>query len=102
MQAFTILKEYERLRGNLQVERWLLQEVSNHSFQESYYNFGRSCHHIGLKSFAVEYYNKALAVGDVDPKSDLKRVIAYNLVQIYKGSGSNALAKDIMDRYLVV
>lgn len=50
----------------------------------------------------MEYYNKALAVVDVDPKSDLKRVIAYNLMQIYKSSGSNALVKDIMDRYLTV
>ena len=70
--------------------------------QESYYNFGRACHQIGLKFVAVEYYNKALAAESVSEGSDLTRVIAYNLMMLYKSAGNAVMARSIMRQYLTI
>ncbi|KAK9669365.1 hypothetical protein RND81_13G125200 [Saponaria officinalis] len=85
--------------------------------QESLYNLGRACHHVGLVTLAASYYEKALAIHQEDlplpavmmdkdavktPKpgySDLRREAAYNLHLIYKNSGAFDLARQVLRDY---
>lgn len=86
--------------------------------QESLYNIARACHHVGLVSLAVAYYEKVLAIAEKDypaPKlpnenqelngeselvhCDLRREAAYNLHLIFKKSGANDLARQILRNY---
>ncbi|CAN4098039.1 unnamed protein product [Withania somnifera] len=89
--------------------------------QEALYNLGRACHHVGLVSQAVIYYQKVLDTRENDypiPKlpnenpdpvenrkpgyCDLRREAAYNLHLIYKNSGARDLARQILKDYCTV
>ncbi|PWA68583.1 tetratricopeptide repeat (TPR)-containing protein [Artemisia annua] len=86
--------------------------------QESLYNLARAYHHVGLVSVAATYYEKVLAIHQIDlpiPRlpndgpevtnnlkpgyCDLKREAAYNLHLIYKNSGSVDLARQVLKDY---
>ena len=85
--------------------------------QEALYNIARACHHVGLVSLAVSYYEKVLAMVEKDhpiPKlpnenwdimeknekdsgyCDLGREAAFNLHLIYKRSGAMDLARQVL------
>ncbi|XWS11537.1 hypothetical protein CRYUN_Cryun37aG0006800 [Craigia yunnanensis] len=87
------------------------------SSQEALYNIARACHHVGLVSLAVSYYEKVLAMVEKDhriPKlpnenwdvveknekdygyCDLGREAAFNLHLIYKRSGAMDLARQVL------
>ncbi|KAJ8557801.1 hypothetical protein K7X08_004567 [Anisodus acutangulus] len=89
--------------------------------QEALYNIGRACHHVGLVSLAVIYYQRVLDTHEDDypiPKlpnenpdpvenrkpgyCDLRREAAYNLHLIYKNSGAHDLARQILRDYCTV
>eukprot|EP00105_Crassostrea_gigas_P042051 XP_019926199.1 PREDICTED: general transcription factor 3C polypeptide 3-like [Crassostrea gigas] len=74
--------------------------------QEIYYNLGRALHQLGLTYAAIHYYKKGLTfppiIEDGENRFDLTHQLAYNLMIIYKSSGSDALARHIMNRYLVI
>ncbi|KAK3091938.1 hypothetical protein FSP39_023840 [Pinctada imbricata] len=90
-QGLAFLNSYMQLRGEC---------------QESYYNMGRALHQLGLNYAAVHYYKKVLdmppVVEDAKERFDLKREAAYNLLLIYKTSGSKELARELMHKYLVI
>jgi general transcription factor 3C polypeptide 3 (transcription factor C subunit 4) len=87
--------------------------------QEALYNIARAYHHVGLKTLAVIYYEKVLAMEVKDepiPKlpyeedaqqqqdlrpgyCDLRREAAFNLHLIYKESGATDLARRILKTY---
>ncbi|XP_051178392.1 uncharacterized protein [Lolium perenne] len=87
--------------------------------QEALYNIARAYHHVGLKTLAVIYYEKVLAMEVKDepiPKRpfeedaqqqqdlrpgycDLRREAAFNLHLIYKESGATDLARRILKTY---
>ncbi|KAH1075125.1 hypothetical protein J1N35_027453 [Gossypium stocksii] len=85
--------------------------------QEALYNIGRACHHVGLVTLAVSYYEKVLAMKEKDhpiPKlpnenwdhavenhkkdgyCDLRREAAFNLHLIYKNCGAMDLARQVL------
>ncbi|XP_059299491.1 uncharacterized protein LOC132052132 isoform X1 [Lycium ferocissimum] len=89
--------------------------------QEALYNIGRACHHVGLLSLAVIYYQRVLDTHEDDypiPKlpnenpdpvenrkpgyCDLRREAAYNLHLIYKNSGAHDLARQTLKDYCTV
>uniref|UniRef100_F6VN53 Uncharacterized protein n=1 Tax=Ciona intestinalis TaxID=7719 RepID=F6VN53_CIOIN len=83
--------------------------------QESFYNMGRALHQIGLESYAVLYYKRALAVPpptvkqqsalghqNIVPKFDLTCEIGYNLSLIYRKSGNTDLANSTLATYCIV
>lgn len=90
--------------------------------QERNYNMGRAYHQIGLVHLAVPYYERVLANFEkreisesryssaetsstqLPPhaRSGLRREAAYNLVQIYKASGSLRVARHIMRKHLTI
>ena len=63
-------------------------------------------HQLGLYHAAIYYYKEALEMDPVldedDDIFDLKREVAYNLVLIYKNSGSPLLAQMVMQKYLTI
>uniref|UniRef100_A0ACD6A0H5 Uncharacterized protein n=1 Tax=Avena sativa TaxID=4498 RepID=A0ACD6A0H5_AVESA len=87
--------------------------------QEALYNIARAYQHVGLKTLAVIYYEKVLAMEVKDeplPKllfeedaqqqqdlrrgyCDLRREAAFNLHLIYKESGATDLARRILKTY---
>ncbi|MBA0593432.1 hypothetical protein Golax_006449 [Gossypium laxum] len=85
--------------------------------QEALYNIGRACHHVGLVTLAVSYYEKVLAMKEKDhpiPKlpnenwdhavenhkkdgyCDLRREAAFNLHLIYRKCGAMDLARQVL------
>lgn len=77
--------------------------------QEAYYNLGRAFHQLGLLQFALHYYNKALAFPlyeaskspghtsvEFSDKHDLHRETAFNLSLIYRASGNELMAKELL------
>ncbi|CAB3989602.1 general transcription factor 3C polypeptide 3-like [Paramuricea clavata] len=92
MQAFLFLYQYEGLRGKC---------------QETDYNMGRSYHQIGLVNFASHYYHKVLNYPMVEEnnnekfwdKNNLHREAAFNLSLIYRASGNNQVARDLLQKY---
>lgn len=90
-QGLTFINNYMELRGEC---------------QEIYYNLGRALHQLGLTYAAIHYYKKGLTfppiIEDGENRFDLTHQLAYNLMIIYKSSGSDALARHIMNRYLVI
>ena len=102
-------RSYHRLRlqgcsdgsPDVQLPEFVLQ-------QEAEYNMGRALQQVGLHHLAVECYDRVLAVdmpdrAAVEPwvrKLDLRREAAFNLVGIYKRSGSPDLATAVVAKYL--
>jgi general transcription factor 3C polypeptide 3 (transcription factor C subunit 4) len=90
-------QEYERRRGNL---------------QESSYNLARALHQLGLTHLAVPLYERALAAqpcagqpaieGLVSEDLDMRQAAAHNLALIYRQSGADDLARQVMAKHLVV
>uniref|UniRef100_H2ZEG1 General transcription factor IIIC, polypeptide 3 n=1 Tax=Ciona savignyi TaxID=51511 RepID=H2ZEG1_CIOSA len=82
--------------------------------QESYYNLGRALHQIGLETFALHYYLRALDSQPVvvscpgseskssNPHFDLTCEIGFNLSLIYRKSGNIDLANQTIHKYCVV
>ncbi|KAH3688759.1 hypothetical protein WICPIJ_000266 [Wickerhamomyces pijperi] len=74
--------------------------------QEAYYNMGKVYHLLGLVTIAEKFYLKVLddfndfPVGSKD--IDLKKITAYNLLQIYNGSGNKKLCVKLMEKYLTI
>ncbi|KAJ7323395.1 General transcription factor IIIC, polypeptide 3 [Desmophyllum pertusum] len=77
--------------------------------QEAFYNIGRAFHQLGLLQFAVHYYNKALEfplyetskpdgekTDKFSEKRDLHRETAFNLSLIYRASGNEIMAKELL------
>lgn len=93
------LQNYGRQRGNK---------------QEVLYNFGRAAQQLGLMHLAVPWYQQALAAQPPPPARrpqrellpaaaiDLRREIAHNLSLIYRASGADELARQLMRTHLVV
>lgn len=98
-----------------------LKELLQSLLQEALFNIGRACHHVGLVSQAVIYYQRVLDTREDDypiPKlpnensdpvenrkpgyCDLRREAAYNLHLIYKTSGAHDLARQILKDYCTV
>ena len=74
--------------------------------QETYYNVARVLHQLSLFDLAADFYNKCLDTPCFFPDQEevysLKRFAAYNLVQIYKHSGSYTLARQIVRKHLTI
>jgi len=77
--------------------------------QEAFYNIGRAFHQLGLLQFAIHYYNKALefplhesskndgqATAKFSEKHDLHRETAFNLSLIYRASGNELMARELL------
>lgn len=74
---------------------------------EVLYNTGRFYHQIGMISVAKKYYEQALAttnpfVEEHKELLDLKMEIAYNLHIIYKNSGNKAMARKMLNDFIVI
>ncbi|KAK4375326.1 hypothetical protein RND71_006003 [Anisodus tanguticus] len=114
LQGLAFLYNNLRLSGNR-------QELVESLLPEALYNVGRACHHVGLVSLAVIYYQRVLDTHEDDypiPKlpnenpdpvenrkpgyCDLHREAAYNLHLIYKNSGAHDLARQILKDYCTV
>lgn len=63
-------------------------------------------HQLGLYHAAIHYYKEALemeaCIEEDTDIFDLRREVAYNLVLIYKNSGSPLLAQMVMQKYLTI
>ena len=63
-------------------------------------------HQLGLYHAAIHYYKEALemepCLDEDDDIFDLRREVAYNLVLIYRNSGSPLLAQMVMQKYLTI
>lgn len=63
-------------------------------------------HQLGLYHAAIHYYKEALemepCLDDDSRIFDLKREVAFNLILIYKNSGSPLLAQMVMQKYLCI
>nr|XP_039261100.1 general transcription factor 3C polypeptide 3-like [Styela clava] len=76
--------------------------------QEIYYNLARTFHELGLRHFAVHWYRKALetppptGTGLDNSIIDLKCEIGYNLAILYRKSGNQALAMQILSKYCII
>lgn len=85
--------------------------------QEAAYNIGRAAHQLGLLHLAAPFYEKALACkpppdgpehrgaansGGTRQKYDLTCEAAHNLALLYKATGAQALARQVMLEYLVI
>ncbi len=75
--------------------------------QESLYNVGRAFHQLGLVHNSVHFYRKALESNiEIDAKDkqvfDLRREISYNLSLIYRNSGANDLALEVLRQNFVL
>ncbi|XP_038049643.1 general transcription factor 3C polypeptide 3-like [Patiria miniata] len=88
VQAFAFLKRYEELRG-----------VS----QETCYNIGRALHELGLLHMALRYYHKGLDLppSSDDPRFDLRSELAYNLSLIYRHSGNEEMAIELLSNSVI-
>lgn len=93
MQALTMLYRYHDLRT--------ASGLPGH-VQEAEYNLGRALHQLGLSHAALPFYERALAVKNVDSKFDLTMTIAYNLQLLYILAGDTVQARVITDRYLCI
>lgn len=100
IQAFAFLDDYRRSRTRnshgLNV-KWCEMEAD--------YNVGRIMHQLGLVHMAADMYRRVLdwkceLGADVPMWADLRRDAAYNLVQIYRASGSIRLANVILEEHL--
>ena len=94
----------------------MLQEYARHREheQESNYNLGRAAHHLGLVHIAVEYYQKcldgigsesvqALHGGSEPPyEAGLSQEAAFNLSLIYRGTGADDLARQVLQKYVSI
>lgn len=91
VQACAFFHQYIQLRGKC---------------QETCYNLGRAMHQLGLYHAAIHYYKEALemepCLDDDSRIFDLKREVAFNLILIYKNSGSPLLAQMVMQKYLCI
>ncbi|XP_068727355.1 general transcription factor 3C polypeptide 3-like [Montipora capricornis] len=80
--------------------------------QEAYYNLARAFHQLGLLQFALHYYNKALEFPlhealknpgqtpvKFSDKHDLHRETAFNLSLIYRASGNEIMAKELLMKH---
>eukprot|EP00891_Asterochloris_glomerata_P001408 jgi/Astpho2/1408/Aster-06258 len=83
LQAFAFMQEYGRRCGNQ---------------LEADYNMARATHFLGMMHIAAQYYERVLAVKDVE-EHDLKQEAAHNLSQIYQGSGAGQLAKQVLRQH---
>eukprot|EP00737_Agarophyton_chilense_P000927 gb/GEZJ01001032.1/.p1 GENE.gb/GEZJ01001032.1/~~gb/GEZJ01001032.1/.p1 ORF type:complete len:863 (+),score=129.79 gb/GEZJ01001032.1/:350-2938(+) len=101
--ALAFLNDYRRNRtaGAPAEERGLYE-------METDYNLGRAMHQLGLLHYAAEAYKRVLTkdyegvVRDKTPMwADVKRDAAYNLIQIYRGSGCLEMATAVCEEYLV-
>ncbi|KAL0053282.1 hypothetical protein WJX82_003692 [Trebouxia sp. C0006] len=99
LQAFAFLQEYAQHREHE---------------HESNYNLGRAAHHLGLVHIAVEYYQKCLDGSDsqsvqalhngTEPtyEAGLKQEAAFNLSLIYRGTGADDLARQVLQKYVSI
>eukprot|EP01117_Protostelium_nocturnum_P020085 TRINITY_DN8887_c0_g1_i1.p1 TRINITY_DN8887_c0_g1~~TRINITY_DN8887_c0_g1_i1.p1 ORF type:complete len:914 (+),score=326.92 TRINITY_DN8887_c0_g1_i1:57-2798(+) len=89
MKAFTFIYRYfDLMNGN----------------EEAMYNAARAYHQLGLTHLALPYYQKVLNIHENDKtmSNNLVKETAWNLVLIYKESGSFHLAREIMHKYLTI
>lgn len=84
IKAFILFQKYVELRGEC---------------QESWYNIGRACHHLGLFHLAIKHYEKALTFQPQHGLPDISITISYNLAQIYLRSGSEFLARQVISKH---
>ncbi|KAI0561834.1 Transcription factor [Gracilaria domingensis] len=101
--ALAFLNDYTRNR-----KAGAPAEVRGLYEMETDYNLGRAMHQLGLLHYATEAYKRVLTKeyegveqGKVPEWADLRRDAAYNLIQIYRGSGSLEMAAAICEEYLV-
>jgi len=85
IQAFAFLSEYYNLRG---------------ATPEAVYNMARAFHQLNLVHYAVPLYNKVLEMGD--SQNSIVIDAAYNLSLLYRSSGSNDLARQIIMQYITI
>ena len=67
---------------------------------EAHYNIARAYHQLGILHLAMESYNRVLKQRDA-PHS-LKRNAALNLSLIYRKSGANGLAVQLLHDYVTI
>ncbi|KAJ2697699.1 transcription factor TFIIIC subunit tfc4 [Coemansia sp. IMI 209128] len=80
--------------------------------QEIAYNFARAFHFLGFLELAAEYYQRALSLpisrlaesgsDEEDSLCDLRREIAYNLANLYIGSGAMLKARELVVKYCTI
>ena len=93
----------------------MLQEYAQHrgNVMESNYNLGRAAHHLGLVHIAVQYYQKCLdstsalpgtsaIEGPLSHSGTLKREAAFNLSLIYRGTGADNLARQVLQQHVSI
>jgi general transcription factor 3C polypeptide 3 (transcription factor C subunit 4) len=96
------LQEYRRQRGNE---------------QEAAYNMGRAAQQLGIMHLALDFYQKVLDTPPPDTATgllgkgkrgrpaaslDLTREAAHNMALIYRASGADELAKEVLRKYFTV
>lgn len=73
--------------------------------QEQHYNTARGLHQIGLQHLAVPLYERCLSLSkenETRQSTDLRREAAHNLALIYKASGADALARNVLREHATV
>ncbi|KAJ2825387.1 General transcription factor IIIC, polypeptide 3, partial [Coemansia furcata] len=80
--------------------------------QEIAYNFARAFHFLGFLELAAEYYHRVFVLpisqlaesGSDEEESlcDLRREAAYNLANLYIGSGAVLKAREILNKYCTI
>lgn len=101
LHAFAFLDNYRRIRTSEEIGLGAKGRE-----MEADYNVGRLMHQLGLVHMASDMYRKVLDrkvenEDDVPSWADLRRDAAYNLVQIYRMSGSVDLANAVLEEFLV-
>eukprot|EP00884_Botryococcus_braunii_P012674 jgi/Botrbrau1/21407/Bobra.0216s0026.1 len=102
LYAFSFLEEYSQQRKNS---------------QEAEYNMGRAAQQLGLMHLALEFYKRVLnsspppleqgmvgiGKGQAPARDlDLRREAAHNMALIYRASGADQLAREILRQHLTV
>ena len=100
LQALAHFDEYRNRRG---VDPTRRSEIE--------YNLGRLFHHVGLFMLAAEHYEKCLQQHDDDVQhlgedileyTSMHREAAFNLSLIYRHSGNERGAADLLRKYIVI
>lgn len=88
-QAMGFIAQYRELRGE-------------ECLQEVHYNLGRLNHQLCHLPVALYHYKQVLEIPAPCEMYDLKREAAYNISLIYQASKSYHLARDYIQKYIVV
>lgn len=97
------------LKGFSYIHRYFVEHIygNGQCIQEAYYNFARAFHQVMLYNFAIPLYefvlkDESMIEGNPNMVGNLKREAAYNLAMIYTSTGSNHLARKLLQEFVSI